>query len=147
MHFTKQKTRNIAEGCGHLAIPESVHNRVECTVAIVTKLDKLEHAIRPLGGREVLWVIRADHCHDKEREPGDNKKSCDESKRDRKFQIFFESLPHSSVLGNFSSSRLGASETVNGEIRKENDNKGNEEARGSHEKRVNLLPAVELHRL
>ena len=67
MHFTKQKMRNETEGCNHLIIPESVHKWVECTVAIVTKLDKLEHAVRGLGWREVLCVILANHCHNKER--------------------------------------------------------------------------------
>ena len=85
LRFTKQETRNVAEGCDHLIIPESVHNRVDCTVAIVTKLDKLDHAIRPQGDREVLWVIRANHCHSKEREPGNNEKCCNESKCDRQF--------------------------------------------------------------
>lgn len=137
----------MAEGSDHLTVSESIHDRVERAVAIVTELDKLKHAIHPWRGREVLWVIRADHGQDKEREPRDNEKSCNDSDRDRQPQILLVSLSYRSVLGNVPSSWLAASETINEQISEENYNERDEKAGGSHEKRVNLLPAVVLHGL
>ena len=57
---------NMVDGVDHFVIPTSIHERIERAVGIVTELDELDHAVSSQGGREVLRIVCANHCDDKQ---------------------------------------------------------------------------------
>ena len=67
---------NMAESSDHLIVTPCIHDRIEHTVGIVTELDELEDEVYPLSGWEVLGRVGADHGHDKQGKPSDNKETC-----------------------------------------------------------------------
>lgn len=81
MLLTKELVTNVTKRVYHLPVPVGIHEGVNCTVAIVTELDKLQEAVNPQRGGEMLWVVRCHDTDNKQWQPSYDKQHCYESNR------------------------------------------------------------------